>query len=570
MAVATGVPVRAEGSRATPAAVRIRAASQWFRLVAAVVLVGASTLVAGATPAEQVRFGLLVALVWVPVAGAVGFVARRRSGLLVDLATLAVDLGLLALVQVQLETRPGLPIIGHLLIVAEVTYTAGRLVGIVASVAGCAVIGTITWLESPGVDRFALALYPVVALSVCWLLDVVATDRSRASAGLLRTLEKSDAILTGVAEAVVVTSPDGRVAQWNRSAERTFGCSASDAHHRACSDVVGLRLDVRELDCSGGCALLSVSGGDDIEVWRQSPTGQRQPLLASAVPLLDAAGRVAEVVHSFRDITRLKQADEAKTLFLATASHELKTPLTVIRGFSQMLLEHEVQMDETERLVALKAIDKRARQLNGIVDRLLMSSRIEGGHIDLVLEAVDVAPLLTERANALASASGREINLDVEHDIPPLWADSDAVTTVVDHLLDNAVKYSPNGGPIAIVVATSDDDVTLTFTDQGVGMTEDQVARCFDRFWQAEPTDVRRFGGTGIGLYIVRSLVEGMGGQVTVTSAPGAGTQFRVVLHRADRRPEPAADDLAAVDLGRGDRSIIREYMRQLGIEIEV
>ena len=330
---------------------------------------------------------------------------------------------------------------------------------------------------------------------------------------------------------------------------------------------------MRDLDCSGGCALLCLGGGADVEVWRQLPTGQRQPLLGSAVPVLDAGGRVAEVVHSFRDITRLKQADEAKTLFLATASHELKTPLTVIRGFSQMLLEHEVEMDDDERLTALRAIEKRARQLNGIVDRLLMSSRIDGGHIDLVLDAVDVTHILAERASALSAASGREIVLDFGDELPALWADVDAFTTITDHLLDNAVKYSPNGGPITVTLSGEGDgdSVALVIADEGVGMTEDQLAHCFDRFWQAEPTDVRRFGGTGIGLYIVRSLVEAMDGRVTVTSAPGEGSAFRVELQRADRRPAPEPDDVvsAEADLGRGDRSIIREYMRQLGIEVE-
>ena len=229
MAVAVGDALRTQEGGATPAAIRIRAASQPFRLVAAVVLVGASTLVGGATPAEQVRFGLIVALGWVPVAGAVGFVARRRSGPIVDALSVAVDLGLLVLVQVLLAPGPIVPIVGHLLIVADATYALGRRVGLAAGVVGCAVIGTLARVQNPPIDAFALAVYPVAALTLCWLLDVVATDRSRASAGLLRTLEKSDAILTGVAEAVVVTAPNGRIAQWNRAAERTFLCTAEEA-----------------------------------------------------------------------------------------------------------------------------------------------------------------------------------------------------------------------------------------------------------------------------------------------------------------------------------------------------
>jgi signal transduction histidine kinase len=112
--------------------------------------------------------------------------------------------------------------------------------------------------------------------------------------------------------------------------------------------------------------------------------------------------------------------------------------------------------------------------------------------------------------------------------------------------------------------------VELAIRDEGVGMTEDQAERCFDRFWQAELTDVRRFGGTGIGLYIVRSLVEAVRGQITVESAPGEGSTFRVVLRRADTVLADSSDVvLGPEDAGRGDRSIIREYMRQLGVKLE-
>jgi signal transduction histidine kinase len=274
--------------------------------------------------------------------------------------------------------------------------------------------------------------------------------------------------------------------------------------------------------------------GSDIELWRSEPTGERQPLLATALPVIDRDGAVVEVVHSFRDITKLKQADEAKTLFLATASHELKTPLTVIRGFSQMLALPDNPMTEDERRTALRAIDVRARQLTGIVDRLLLGSRIESGRIDLTLEAVDAAPILHELVNALHAATAREITVEIDDELPPLEVDAAAFTTIVDHLLDNAVKYSPGGGAVILFATALGDHVELTVSDEGVGMTDEQAANCFDRFWQAELTDVRRFGGTGIGLYIVRSLVEAMNGRIMVSSAPGEGAAFTVELQRAD------------------------------------
>jgi len=249
----------------------------------------------------------------------------------------------------------------------------------------------------------------------------------------------------------------------------------------------------------------------------------------------------------------------------------LKTPLTVIRGFSQMLVMPESQMTPDERAAALRAIDTRARQLTGIVDRLLLSSRIESGRIDLRVESVDVGSMLFEQVMAMRAATSRDVELEVPDDLPLLLVEPGAFTTIVDHLLDNAAKYSPAGGPIRLLVAVQRDHVDLTVTDDGVGMNEEQAAHCFDRFWQAELTDVRRFGGTGIGLYIVRSLVEAMNGVISVASAPGRGSAFTVTFVRADRpiEPAPELEPETAAEPGRGDRSIIREYMRQLGVRVE-
>jgi PAS domain S-box-containing protein len=538
----------------------------------AVVAVAATAFVDSVDADAKLEFGLFVAFVWLPVSGFVGVLARHRDDAWLDLAALVIDLSLVAAAIAWLDPGPMVPVLAQLLLVAYNTYLGGRRFGVLAGLAGFALVWLVAASGASNFDPVTLALYPLVVVSLAWLLDAAATERWEASSGLVRVSEKSDAILTGVAEAVVVTAVDGSIDQWNRAAERTFGCRAHDARHRTCSDVLGLRQDVRELDCSEGCPLLRLQGdGSDVEVWRTDAAGNRQPLLATAVPVFDANGALVEVVHSFRDITRLKQADEAKTMFLATASHELKTPLTVIRGFSQMLLMPDNQLAPAEQESALRAIDVRAGQLTGIVDRLLMSSRIEAGRIDLDLGPVDIVPILRERAEALQAAAGRSVELTVPVDLPKPWVDDDALATVVDHLLDNAVKYSPNGGLIRLECSTGDSMVTMVVEDEGVGMSEEEVNRCFERFWQAEPTDVRRFGGTGIGLYIVRSLVEAMGGRVSVASVRGAGTRFSVTLLRSDRLPEPKSPSRSAdgSGKGRGEQSIIREYMRQLGVPVE-
>src|SRR5206468_383278 len=158
------------------------------------------------------------------------------------------------------------------------------------------------------------------------------------------------------------------------------------------------------------------------------------------------AGEVAEVVHSFRDISELKRADEAKTMFLATASHELKTPLTVILGFTQAI--RAGWLDDEKRDSALRSIESRAKELSRIVDRLLLTGRIESGRVALELAIVPLREIMEERAGALATVTERKLVLEADDDLPDVIGDPQAIPTILDHLLENAVKYSPDGEDI--------------------------------------------------------------------------------------------------------------------------
>jgi PAS domain S-box-containing protein len=380
-------------------------------------------------------------------------------------------------------------------------------------------------------------------------------------------LERSQAILSNVGDRVFSTDPEGRILLWNRAAERVIGCPTKKAQGRSCASVLGLEAGGELLDCTNGCALMNLVDGKapsaSVEVERKRKGGSRQPLLINDTPITDGTGDVSEYVHSLRDITALKQADEAKTMFLATASHELKTPLTVILGFTQALSAG--WLDDVKRKQALEAIERRAQELSRIVDRLLLTGRIESGRVALDLKVVALADMIADRATGIAMATGREVACVLPPELPDVIADPDALTSVVDHLLDNAVKYSPGGGEVRVQASSGRSNVEIEITDHGIGMTSEEVARCFDRFWQAEASDVRRFGGTGVGLYIVRSLAEAMGGSVRVRSDYGEGSTFVVVLRRATEEDRSALAE-ASGEPGQGQPTMIQEFMHQLGV----
>lgn len=412
------------------------------------------------------------------------------------------------------------------------------------------------------IDWFAVAAVAAVGSLLVWLVDDQAVRHSETSAGLHLVANRAEAVLEGIGDAIVSTDGHGRIADINPAAVHVLGCAPGDALARHCHDTLALETEAGPIDCSTGCAILD-GDGQSVEVRRRATDGRRQPLLATAVALRDPDGDVVEVVHLLRDISELKQADDAKTLFLATASHELKTPLAVISGYAQLLALPAIDPDDRD--AALHAITTRATQLTHIVDRLLMSSRIDAGHIDLLVRPIPIDSLLREHAAAFSAAS-RTVDLTVADDLPHARTEHAALETVVDHLLENAHKYSPGNSSIRMRAHADDDHVHVEIRDSGIGMTQAQMDLCFERFWQAEGTDVRRFGGTGIGLYIVKSLVQAMEGRVTVRANADAGVTFTISLRR---RPVDVAVDLSEpADRGTtdGEESMIREFMRQVGV----
>jgi signal transduction histidine kinase len=210
-------------------------------------------------------------------------------------------------------------------------------------------------------------------------------------------------------------------------------------------------------------------------------------------------------------------------------------------------------------------VHSRALELNDIVDRVLLSSRIEAGQTEVELEQVELRPMLAERVEALRLATDRDVVASIDPALPAALADKGAVITVVDHLLDNAVKYSPEGGSVTLSAGANETAVVISIADDGVGMDPEQASHCFDKFWQAESSDVRRFGGTGIGLHIVRSLVEAMGGHVGVESTLGKGSRFSFSLPRPGFGPPPQ-EPAKETQPPPGEKSIVREFMRQIGV----
>jgi signal transduction histidine kinase len=530
----------------------------WLRVGSTIALAAAGALPDDPTSRQNALF-VLLGLVWVPWSVFVLFASERQGNRWALFGGPIGDIGALFAIQVLATTAGVATLSGYLVVIAFTAYNVGRRAAGALAAAAIA-LAALAQALVPAHDRLGagtVASFALAAMAIVLLLDRTSARHSLVSARADRLESTADAILGRIGDGVVVTGAHGEVLNCNAAAERILHQRSSDLLGARCEIALSLHREDRPLDCSGGCPLLGVMAPDDplgIELSRPIED-RRQPLLVNAAAVTDADGLVIEVVHSLRDVTRLKEAEEAKTLFLATASHELKTPLTVIRGFVEMLMQDE--MADDMRPMALDAVHRRTLELGEIVDRLLLSSRIEAGRVELVLGEFDVVTVAAERVLAMSSVTGRPIRFESTEEPPVAVGDPAALATVLDHLLDNAVKYSPDGGDVMVGLAAADDGVLVEVSDQGIGMDDEQLAHCFDKFWQAETSDVRRFGGTGIGLYIVRSLVEAMGGTVEAVRGDAGGTVFRIRL-RGPAAPEEAP--------ARGESTMIGEFMRQLGV----
>jgi signal transduction histidine kinase len=241
-----------------------------------------------------------------------------------------------------------------------------------------------------------------------------------------------------------------------------------------------------------------------------------------------------ERVIDFRDVTAAKELEEAKDLFLATTSHELRTPITVVQGFASTLAQRWEQLTDADRRSAVQTIAERAGSLGRLVEQLLLGSRAGADQLPVSNGPFDLGPLLRGATVAFRPLSDKHtLVADIPDDLPPAYGDTMATDIIVGQLLENAFKYSPGGGEVTVRARADGDRIHVTVEDHGIGVADDDHERIFERFFQGETGDRRRFGGIGLGLYIVRRLAVAQGGEVDARSRPGGGTAMRLVLRRA-------------------------------------
>ena len=259
--------------------------------------------------------------------------------------------------------------------------------------------------------------------------------------------------------------------------------------------------------------------------------GPIRSLAVHAARLSAGSGGVVVVLH---DTTELRRLERLRQEFAANVSHELKTPLSVIRACVETLIDGAVD-DYEARGRFLRQIDEQAARLNALILDLLNLARIESGAELFEFGRIPVAAAVSacvERHRARAEARRQTLNVAAGPADLAVWADEEAIEQILDNLLDNAVKYTPDGGRVTIGWHSEDSQVAFEVADTGVGIPDADLARVFERFYRVDKARSREVGGTGLGLSIVKHLVQAMNGSVRAASRVGQGTTFTVRLPR--------------------------------------
>ncbi|MDX6572722.1 MAG: hypothetical protein QOC86_1878, partial [Gaiellales bacterium] len=354
-----------------------------------------------------------------------------------------------------------------------------------------------------------------VALRNALLYEAVADEKDRVAA-----------ILGRVADAIVATDADGRVVLWNVAAEQITQIPERRALNRVLGELLASELG----DADGSAQVLLAGAGAIATEVRLSRAGQELWLSVTAADLSGGDGRPGRVL-AMRDISEVRALEQLKSDFVATVSHELRTPLTSIYGFAETLLREDASFGEEDRASFVRYIASEAERLNRLVEGLLSAARLETGAVGLTLAPVDVAAVAREVA---PWAGGRSEAHKLSLVLPPggavAQADADRVSQILINLIDNAIKYSPDGGTVTVRVRKRRKVVELRVSDEGIGISERDQRNLFQKFFRVDAAMSRGIRGIGLGLYLVRGFVTAMGGRIWVESEHGKGSTFVVEL----------------------------------------
>jgi PAS domain S-box-containing protein len=337
-----------------------------------------------------------------------------------------------------------------------------------------------------------------------------------------RAAEELAAIVEASDDAILSTSAGLEIHTWNAGAERLLGHAAGSAVGRHLSEMLPLVADASawapvEAELSAGRPVR-------LETEAVHAGGERIDVSAALTPHMGPLGELSGVSSILRDVRERKEAERLQQEFLAMASHELRNPLTAVKGHAQIMLK-QGRFDAR----AMETVVAQANQLDRLVDDLLLASQVAANRLPLRLAAIDLVGEARGASAAHARPNGPPLRVEAEEERVMVMADARRLRQVLANLIGNAIKYSPGGGEVVVGVSQGESEASISVRDQGVGIPAEALPRLFDRFYRVSAT-AGQAQGLGLGLYITHQLVRAHGGRITVESEVGRGSTFTVTL----------------------------------------
>jgi two-component system, sensor histidine kinase and response regulator len=386
------------------------------------------------------------------------------------------------------------------------------------------------------------------------------TARKQAEEALRRSAEHFRALVEHALDFVVVLNRDGTVRYESPAVARMLGYTPEERVGRNGFEHIHPD-DLPQVKQTFARAIQHPGATASLEFRARHKDGSWRTLEAVGTNLL-ADPAVAGVVVNYRDTTERKRMEEAlqqakeaaeaasgaKSEFLATMSHELRTPLGIILGYTDLLLEGTFGQLGEQQTDSLRRIERSARELLDLITAVLDLSRLEAGRLPLVTQETQVVVLLQEiqdETQALQERSRLTFAWDIEEALPRLYTDSGKLKVVLKNLIGNAVKFTETGG-VTVAARTHQGGVELSVMDTGIGIPQEELGVIFEPFRQIEHSAARQYGGTGLGLYIVKRLLDVLGGTVTVESEVGRGSTFCIWV------PQGVTAHVVVDEIGKG------------------
>ncbi len=339
--------------------------------------------------------------------------------------------------------------------------------------------------------------------------------------------QQLDAVILRSADGIMILDPSLRIRVFNQALGRMTGWPAEQALGRPCYEVLDLEVTAGQNLCGSEVRKVSFPGGRPVQAEGSltRPGGSRISVSVTYTPLYGEDGELRTIIANVLDITRFREAEEMKSTFISVISHELKTPVSLIKGYAGTLAREDAQWDARTAREGLQVIDEEADRLTGLIDNLLDASRIQAGAFK-VERGIVCLPRLAERVveHFRVETDRHHFVLDFPADYPDVTGDEERLRQVLNNLLSNAIKYSPQGREIRVGGWVEDGSAIVYVADEGIGIPIEEQGNLFQRFYRVDSSLRRSTQGAGLGLYLCKSIIEAHGGHIWLRSEPERGT----------------------------------------------